>query len=595
MGKVDWGYRAFTLVLLLTAAGGCGSSGGQKSGAGGGGDTSGSGGTGSVGSVGGSTVVGMPVDPTVDVQLSINEIMADNVLTVADDHGNPAPWVELFNPTTVDISLAGYGVTDDFANPIKSVLPSGVGIAAGGYLVLWADGNPSAGATHLSILLSSKGGSLALARPDGTFIDRITYGAQATDMSASREPDGSSTWASAEWLASPLTANPAGAGTPRAAQADTDPPEAIADAGDVSDRVLGYDVMPQFELQISPDNVAALRATPSNWVQATLVYQGRSYGPIGVNLKGTSSFMTIDQKPGFRVNINKYAKGAKFFGLKEFLLNNMATDPSMIHERLAYWMARQVGGVPASRCNHSWVTMNGQPLGLYATVEEPRGQLMAYTFPDPSGGVYTINYADFAPAYLANFQYDDGAMDTTLITQTSTALAMQPADVAMAAAAQTVNLQEFTRFWAVCVLIGHWGGWPYAATNQAAGANAELYSDPTTHQLYFIPTGINDALSTADWDYVNQVKSILARTCAADAGCFQQFSTQLQEADAKAMQVGWAAEQARVVAQIAPYVSMDTKKPYTDADVAMYQMQAYYFITGRDAYIKKYLAPLAAP
>ena len=295
------------------------------------------------------------------------------------------------------------------------------------------------------------------------------------------------------------------------------------------------------------------------------------------------------------MNINKYAKGAKFFGLKEFLLNNMATDPSMIHERLAYWMARQVGGVPASRCNHSWVTMNGQPLGLYATVEQPRGQLMAYSFPDASGGVYTINYADFAPAYLGNFQYDDGAMDTTLITQTSDALAMQPADTAIAAAAQSVNLQEFTRFWAVCVLIGHWGGWPYAATNEPAGANAELYSDPTTHQLYFIPTGINDALSTADWDYVNQVKSILARTCAATSTCFQQFATQLQEADAKAMQVGWAAEQARVVAQIAPYVAMDTKKPYTDADVAMYQMQAYYFITGRDTYIQKYLSPLAAP
>ncbi len=595
MGKVGRGYGAFTLVVLLAAAGGCGSSGGEKTGTGG---SNGTGGTGSVGSVGGSTVVGMPVDPTVDVQLSINEIMADNVLTVADDHGTPAPWIELFNPTNADISLAGYGITDDFANPTKSVLPAGVGIAAGGYLVLWADGNASAGPTHLSILLSPKGGSVGLARPDGTFINRVTYGAQATDMSASREPDGSGTWVPAEWIASPMAANPAnpaGAGQPRAAQADTDPAEAIAAAGDVSDRVLGYDLMPQFELQISPDNIASLRASPKDWVQATLVYQGRSYGPVGVNLKGTSSFMPIDQKPGFRVNINKYAKGAKFFGLKEFLLNNMATDPSMIHERLAYWMARQVGGVPASRCNHSWVTLNGQPLGLYATVEEPRGQLMAYSFPDPSGGVYTINYADFAPSYVANFQYDDGVMDTSLITQTSNALAMQPADVAMAAAAQTVNLPEFTRFWAVCVLIGHWGGWPYAATNQTAGANAELYSDPTTHQLYFIPTGINDALSTADWDYVNQVKSILARTCAANASCFQQFSTQLQEADAKATQVGWAAEQMRVVAQIAPYVSMDAKKPYTDADVAMYQMQTYYFITGRDTYIKKYLAPLAAP
>ncbi len=141
----------------------------------------------------------MPVDPTVDVQLSINEVMADNVLTVADDHGTPSPWIELFNPTAVDISLEGYSVTDDFANAKKSVIPAGVGIAAGGYLVLWADGNPTAGPTHLSILLSPKGGSLALARPDGTFIDRITYGAQATDMSAAREPDGSDKWVTAEW------------------------------------------------------------------------------------------------------------------------------------------------------------------------------------------------------------------------------------------------------------------------------------------------------------------------------------------------------------------------------------------------------------
>ena len=122
--------------------------------------------------------------------------------------------------------------------------------------------------THLSILLSPKGGSLALARPDGTFIDRLTYGAQATDMSAAREPDGSDNWVTAEWTVSPMAANPTGAGQPRVAQADTDPPEAIAAAGDVSDRVLGYDLMPTFDLEISAENIAALRANPSNWVQA---------------------------------------------------------------------------------------------------------------------------------------------------------------------------------------------------------------------------------------------------------------------------------------------------------------------------------------
>ena len=534
------------------------------------------------------------VDPSIDGQLSINELMASNVLTTKDDQGAASPWIEIYNPTTDDVPLGGYGVTDDFSSPKKSVLPAGVVVPAGGYLVLWADGNPSAGATHLAVSLSTTGGSLGLARPDGSFIERLAYGAQVTDMSAAREPDGSTSWIT-EWNVSPGAANPTGAGLPRPPQADTDPPESIPDAGDVSDRVLGYDLIPQFDLQITDDNIASLRADPQTYVQATLVFQGRSYGPVGVNLKGTSSFQPIDQKPGFRINVNKFVKGAKFFGLKQFLLNNMATDPSMIHERLSYWIARQVGGVPASRCNHSWVTLNGAPLGLYATVEEPRGQLMAYYFSDPSGGVFTINYADFTSDYLANFQYDDGATDTTLIQQASAALAMQPADAAMAAAGQVINLHEFARFWAVCVFTGHWGGWPYAATNEPAGANAEVYADPTSKQLYFIPTGINDAMSTSDYDFVNNVKSILARTCAASPGCFQDFSTQLMQIASMATQLGWSAEHDRVVAQIAPYVAMDQKKPYSNNDVAMYQQQAGYFITGRDFYINEYLKPLASP
>jgi hypothetical protein len=573
LGAIDRGYGAIALLLMAAIApAGCG-----------GGGTSG-------GGVGSAT--GTSRGP--DGELRINELMADNVLTTKDERGATSAWIEIYNPTGGDVPLDGYGVTDDFSQPKKSVL-GGVVAPAHGYLLLWADGEASIGPTHLGVMLSAKGGDLGLARPDGSFIDRLTYGAQDTDLSAAREPDGSGNWVT-EWNVSPGAANPAGSGgQPPASQSAGNSPEMVPAAGDVSDRVLGYDLIPEFDLQISDDGIASLRANPDTWVQATLVYQGRSYGPIGVNLKGTASFQPIDQKPAFRVSADEFAKGAKFFGLKKFLLNNMTTDPSMIHERLAYWIARQVGGVPASRSNHSWVTLNGAPLGLYATVEEPRDQMMAYYFKDATGGVYTINYADFTSAFASNFQYDDGTNDTTLITETITALATTPADAAITAAGKYVNMQEFARFWAVCVLTGHWGGWPYAATNEPAGANAEVYADPTSNQLYFIPTGINDALSSSDYDFVNQVKSVLARNCAASSSCYQSFATQLMEMDAKAMQVDWAAEHDRVVSQIAPYVPMDTRKPYSNDDVAMYQQQAGYFITGRDTYIKKYLAPLTSP
>jgi hypothetical protein len=547
-------------------------------------------GGGGSGGGGGHLVQGMKVSPDVDGQLSINEIMSINVLTTQDENGVASGWFEIYNPTSDDIALDGYAVTDDFNASNKSVLPSGTVVPAQGYLILWADQNPAAGAAHTALFLPATGGSLGLSRPDGSFIDRVTFGAQETDMSAAREPDGSNNWVT-EWNVSPGKANPMGAGQARQAQAATDPPEMIAAAGDQSDNVLGYDVQPQFDLQISDDGINSLRSAPTTWVQAMLTYKGRTYGPVGVNLKGTSSFQPIDQKPAFRVNVNKFTKGAKLFGLKEFLLNNMTQDQSMIHERLAYWLGRQVGGIPTPRCNHSWVTMNGTALGLYATVEEAKDQMMAYSFTDSSGGVFTINYADFTSDYAANFEYQDGNADTTLITDTINALTMTPADAAIAAAGQSVNLHEFARYWALMVVTGHWGGWPYAPDPEPAGANVRIYLDPTSHQIYFIPEGINDAFETSDFDFIAHVKSVLATNCGRAASCYQDFANQLNEILAKAQQLDWVSEAQRVAGQIAALVPMDTKKPYSNDQVTAAQQQVGFYMTDRPTFVSEYLTP----
>jgi hypothetical protein len=541
---------------------------------------------------GSHAVQGMKVSPDVDGQLSINEIMSLNALTTKDENGLASAWFEIYNPTGDNIALDGYGVTDDFNTPNKSVLASGAVVPAHGYLILWADQNASAGAAHTGLFLPATGGSIGLARPDGSFIDRVTFGAQETDMSAAREPDGSNNWVT-EWNVSPSKANPMGMGMaqPRSAQAAGDPPEMIAAAGDQSDNVLGYDVQPQFDLQISNDGINSLRSSPSTWVQATLTYKGRAYGPVGVNLKGTSSFEPIDQKPAFRVNIDKFTKGARFFGLKEFLLNNMTQDQSMIHERLAYWLGRQVGGIPTPRCNHAWVTMNGTVLGLYATVEEAKTQMMANSFTDSSGGVFTINYADFTGTYAANFQYQDGNPDTTLITDTIDALTMTPADAAIAAASKTVNMHEFARYWALMVAVGHWGGWPYAPDPEPVGANVRIYLDPTSQQIYFIPQGINDAFYTSDFDFIAHVKSVLATNCGRASSCYQDFANQLNEILAKAQQLDWVSEAQRVAGQIASLVPMDTKKPYSNDQVTTAQQGVGFFMTDRPMWVGQYLSP----
>jgi hypothetical protein len=533
-------------------------------------------------------------DPN-DHAITVNEIMATNALTSVDDTGVAAPWIELYNPTGGDIALRGYAVTDDFSQPHRAVLPDGVVVPAHGHLVLWCDGRSSVGPAHVAIALSSAGGSVGLARPDGSFVDRVTYGAQAVDFSGAREPDGSTNWAAAEWHVSPGAANPGGSAPAAPAEVASDPPETIPAAGDVSDRVLGDDATPSYELRIDDAGIASLRAQPDTWVQATLVYDGRAYGPIGVNLKGTQSFEPIDAKPAFRVHADQFVDGARFFGIKDLYLNNMSTDLSMMHERLAYWSVRQVGGVPASRANHAMVTMNGQSLGLYSNIEEPRAQMLSRFFANSSGPLYTIHYADFSPLYLSGFEPQSGPDDRTLINALTQALTLTPAATAIASAATYANLHEFTRYWALMVILGHWGAWPYAATAEPVGANAGTYADPTTNQLYFIPEGIDDTFSTADYDFMGLLRSVLPETCAQVPSCYQDFVNQVWEILDKLETANWVAENDQIATDIAPLVPADTRKPYTNADVQTAQQQMRYFITGRRQYLTKTLPAATSP
>lgn len=121
---------------------------------------------------------------------SINEFMADNGFAVEDDDGAFSDWIELYNLTDEPLSLDGHGLSDDPDRPRRHVLTGGLELEPGGYLVLWADGQPGNGPTHLSFQLAAEGESLVLTSPGGAVLEYLEYEAQATDVSAARMPDG---------------------------------------------------------------------------------------------------------------------------------------------------------------------------------------------------------------------------------------------------------------------------------------------------------------------------------------------------------------------------------------------------------------------
>jgi hypothetical protein len=70
----------------------------------------------------------------------INEFMASNGVTWADEDGDFEDWIELYNPGDAAVDLSDWGLSDNAGNPSKWRFPAGTTIQARGFLSVWASG-----------------------------------------------------------------------------------------------------------------------------------------------------------------------------------------------------------------------------------------------------------------------------------------------------------------------------------------------------------------------------------------------------------------------------------------------------------------------
>jgi hypothetical protein len=122
-------------------------------------------------------------------QVVINEFMADNGNTVADQNQEFDDWVELYNNTSSPLNLNGLYLTDDFFDPTKWPFPDTT-IAANDYLLIWADNDSFQMGLHAFFRLSSNGEQLWMGYNNGTVVDSLSFGYQQTDVSTGRVPNG---------------------------------------------------------------------------------------------------------------------------------------------------------------------------------------------------------------------------------------------------------------------------------------------------------------------------------------------------------------------------------------------------------------------
>lgn len=128
--------------------------------------------------------------------LALNEIMSSNAVTLADDDGDYEDWIEFYNYGNEPISLEGFGLSDDFANPYRWVFPD-VMIQPGEFMLVWASGkdrrNPGA-ALHTNFSLSASGEEIILTNAVGLMVDTLSPTSLNSDVSYGRVPDGQGVW-----------------------------------------------------------------------------------------------------------------------------------------------------------------------------------------------------------------------------------------------------------------------------------------------------------------------------------------------------------------------------------------------------------------
>ncbi len=117
----------------------------------------------------------------------ISEFLAANSDGLRDADGDSSDWIEIYNPTSASVNLAGWRLTDDPGDLNAWTFPS-VEISPFSHLLVYASGKNRATAgqeLHTNFRLSSDGEFLGLVTPTGIFTSQFapSYPIQATNVS----------------------------------------------------------------------------------------------------------------------------------------------------------------------------------------------------------------------------------------------------------------------------------------------------------------------------------------------------------------------------------------------------------------------------
>ncbi len=346
---------------------------------------------------------------------------------------------------------------------------------------------------------------------------------------------------------------------PDAAAPDARPGDAPIDPElEPDDLLYSLDAVADLAIELDGGAMQSLRDEPRRWVCGRLGYAASVF-PVGVRLKGSASFQSIDRKPGFKIRFDgRCGSRRRFFGRRGLTLNNLVQDRSSVREVLGYLVFR-AAGVASPRAGYARVSLNGVPYGLYVDVENVDRDLLARHFADPTGPLYEgALEVDLRPDDLWAFELDEGDSPERAELAELIARAQEAGDSIFYGPDALVDRSAFLRFLAASAVTGDWDG--YWKPN-----NYRIYYEPTARLWYFLPWGLDQAwyLERTAFDGVG----LLIQKCMSSRRCLRQYLGELERAAAMTEWLDLDRQLAAAVALIGADVEADPRRPFPMEEV----------------------------
>ena len=110
---------------------------------------------------------------------------------------------------------------------------------------------------------------------------------------------------------------------------------------------------------------------------------------VGVRSRGDGS--RSEEKPGLKVEFDKYVPAQEYYGYKSLVIDNLTQDASFLRERLSF-LVFEAMGIAAPRNAFARLTVNGEYWGLFALVEPVSKPFLEARLGEKSGTLFDYEW-----------------------------------------------------------------------------------------------------------------------------------------------------------------------------------------------------------